>query len=182
MPFFGSRAASCFRDGPVTLEKRLAVLAQILCGRRSGIRLVAHHPFPENAVEGRRIDAIGVREVHSLRDPRPYGPPARLFAVSSWTEPGRVARSQAAPRAAPPGRRPWPDGDGVWIYEFESSQALILARTGTGGIEMRDLPVRTLKQERSGQLHFTAEPIQAACRGECSRTRTSASPAIGQSG
>jgi hypothetical protein len=53
------------------------------------------------------------------------------------------------------------DGDGVWIYESETSQALILARTGAAGLELRYLPIRSLQQERSGALHFTTEPIHA---------------------
>jgi len=56
---------------PVTGEELLAVLAQVQSGRPGGIRPVAHHPFPENAVVDRGIDAICVREVHSLGDPRP---------------------------------------------------------------------------------------------------------------
>jgi hypothetical protein len=53
------------------------------------------------------------------------------------------------------------DGDGVWIYESETSQALILARNGNEGLELRYLPVRSLKQERSGQVHFIEEPVHA---------------------
>src|ERR1035441_9812816 len=56
---------------PLVCEQFLAVLAQILSGRRGGIGLVCHHAFPENAVEVRGIEAVFGGEVHSLGDLRP---------------------------------------------------------------------------------------------------------------
>src|ERR1035441_1274096 len=56
---------------PLVCEQFLAVLAQILSGRRGGIGLVAHQTFPENAVEVRGIEAVFGGEVHSLGNLRP---------------------------------------------------------------------------------------------------------------
>ena len=49
----------------------------------------------------------------------------------------------------------------IWLYESETSQAMILERPGPAGLDLRYLPVSGLKQDRDGQLHFTEQPIRA---------------------
>src|SRR5271157_5016026 len=66
------------RRPPVMLEF-LAVLARLYSSQPGGIWLVAHHPFPENAVEVPGIETIFGAEVHSLGDPRPVLRVVRRF-------------------------------------------------------------------------------------------------------
>jgi len=74
----------------VTLEEFLAVLARLHSGQPGGIWLVAHHPFPENAVES-SPDPDDLRaEVHSLRDPRPV---LRVVRRLGTTIPARLGGS-----------------------------------------------------------------------------------------
>ena len=45
----------------------------------------------------------------------------------------------------------------LWLYESEASQAMIYDRNG----ELRYQPVRGLRQDATGQLHFSEEPVHA---------------------
>lgn len=45
----------------------------------------------------------------------------------------------------------------IWLYESADSQALILSR----GDQLRYVPVKSLTQDRSGQLHYTEQAIRA---------------------
>jgi hypothetical protein len=66
----------------------------------------------------------------------------------------------AAPRSAladlPSADRP--DEDGVWLYGDEQHQALILAKHDpVHGALLRYLPVRALRQDENGAMHFESE-------------------------
>src|SRR5207247_1227178 len=47
--------------------------------------------------------------------------------------------------------------DRIWLYESDSSQAIIHRRPA----ELRYQPVRGLKQDRNGELHFSEEPVHS---------------------
>ncbi|HLJ47029.1 MAG TPA: alkaline phosphatase family protein [Bryobacteraceae bacterium] len=51
-----------------------------------------------------------------------------------------------------------PDEEGIWVYESETSQALILSRRGQSGLELRYVPVQGLRQDRSGKVTYTEQP------------------------
>ncbi len=70
----------------------------------------------------------------------------------------RVPREQLAAALGPEDAG---NADGVWIYKSEEDQALILARDGPSGLELRYVPVRGLAQDRSGKLHFAIQPLRA---------------------
>lgn len=72
--------------------------------------------------------------------------PVDFIAVSAPVEPGRWPQDQ--PQHA------------IWLYESDTSQALILDRTGPAGLELRYVPIRSLTQDISGRLHFTEEPLR----------------------
>ncbi len=70
----------------------------------------------------------------------------------------RVPREQLAAALAPDDAG---NADGVWIYKSEEDQALILARNGPSGLELRYVPVRGLQQDLSGALRFSTQPLRA---------------------
>ncbi len=51
--------------------------------------------------------------------------------------------------------------EGFWVYESETSQALILSRHGAAGLELRYVPVQGLRQNRMGELTYTEQPWRA---------------------
>lgn len=56
---------------------------------------------------------------------------------------------------------PLADFDAVFIYQSEDSQALILSRQGPSGLELQYVPVRNLRQDRSGEIHYETRPMRA---------------------
>jgi hypothetical protein len=51
-----------------------------------------------------------------------------------------------------------PDEDAIWLYGDENRQAIIQSRHRNGDLNLRYLPVRGLRQDSSGEIHF--EPAQ----------------------
>ncbi len=54
-----------------------------------------------------------------------------------------------------------PTEDGVWLYGDEKHQAIILSRLENGVLSLRYLPVRGLRQDSDGALHFDPAPLDA---------------------
>src|ERR1035441_6290272 len=68
-----SWCVSCLmRQGtPVIRQQLFTVQAQVLSSWVGGIRSVAHHSLPQNAIELRAINAISIGEVHPSGNSRP---------------------------------------------------------------------------------------------------------------
>ena len=114
-----------------------------------------------------RIDYFSLLQSISVRNnvqPLVSNKPIDMIATRIPAELVRPMLQELALNAGPPRGQPaWPAGpDVVWLYRNAEKQVLILTREDEQGtLSFRYQPIRNLKQEADGRLHFELAPWQS---------------------